>query len=72
MNIRIHENAVTETEEAAVYLKGMSDGLRISGNDEQAESLLAASEWMRKLSQNICGQGFIGCRGGVECGSDHK
>lgn len=59
------ENAQDETKELADYLKGFGDAM-------QNTKLSKAAEWMEKLSQNVCGQGYVGCRGGHDCGSDHK
>lgn len=54
-----------KVEELASYLKGFADSIQ---NEQIAES----SKWLKKLARNICGQGFVGCNGGNECGSDHK
>ncbi len=54
-----------EIRDLANYIKGMADAL-------QNAKLSEASEWLRKLSDNICGQGYIGCHGGKECDSNHK
>lgn len=62
---RLRENAVTEVRELSVYLKGMADA-------RENEKLEAAAKWMEELSRHICAQGYIGCKGGIECTSDHK
>lgn len=58
-------NAVKETSELAVYLEGFA-----AGRDDK--KLARAAEWMKRLSQDVCGQGYINCRGGENCRSDHK
>ena len=59
------ENAQDETKALADYLKGFADA-------NQNEKLSRAAEWLEKLSIRVCGQGYIGCSGGHDCGSDHK
>jgi hypothetical protein len=59
------ENAQDETKELADYLKGYGDAV-------QNAKISRAAEWMEKLSWNVCGQGYVGCSGGHDCGSDHK
>ena len=54
-----------ELKELAAYLKGMADAL-------ENEKMARASDWLKKLSHYVCGQGYIGCPGGPNCGSDHK
>lgn len=63
--MELRTNAVDEVKELAVYLRGMADG-------SQNEKLCTASEWLEKLSDHVCGQGYIGCNGGRKCSSDHK
>lgn len=62
---KLPENPVKETHELAVYLAGYAAG----AHDDR---LAAASKWLERLSDNICAQGYIGCRGGARCTSDHK
>lgn len=58
-------NSVDEVKELSVYLKGMADGTKNN-------RLQVAADWLEKLSRHVCGQGFVGCTGGVECDWDHK
>ncbi len=62
---RMSLNKVGEVKNLSLYLYGFST---VRG-DERLEK---AAEWLDKLSDHICGQGHIGCRGGPECSSDHK
>lgn len=59
------ENAEDETKELAAYIAGYAAAI-------ESPKMSKAAEWLEKLSQHVCGQGYIGCRGGRECGSDHK
>jgi hypothetical protein len=54
-----------EIAELAVYLQGMADATH-------NEKLSDAADWLKKLSEEICAQGYIGCEGGRKCTSDHK
>ncbi len=54
----------------AQYLTGMADAF--SSMNKPSDRLQDAAKWLEKLSQKMCGQGFIGCRGGTNCDSDHK
>ena len=49
----------------ANYLAGYADA-------QQNEKMSRAAEWLNNLSNHICVGGFIGCRGGEKCTSDHK
>jgi hypothetical protein len=40
------------------------------GRDD--DNLRAAADWLAKASQNICAQGYFGCRSGERCTADHK
>lgn len=62
-------NAIEELQQLITYIDGMVDN---EHNERKAEKLERASLWLGRLSEDICGQGFIGCNGGRECGSDHK
>ena len=61
----MQENAVEETSKLAAYVKGMAD---CTDNP----TLDKAAEWLEKLSRHVCGRGYIGCDGGVDCDYDHK
>lgn len=61
----MNKNAVEETKELSIYLAGFAAG-------RSDENLKKAAEWLEELSDHVCGQGYIGCDGGVECDSDHK
>ena len=62
---RMSTNATDETKELSVYLSGMADAT-------DNERLERAADWLERLSDHVCGQGYIGCDGGRECSSDHK
>ena len=49
----------------AAYVYGFAAGCKDT-------TLIEAADWLDKLSRSVCGQGYIGCRGGPECDSDHK
>lgn len=63
--MKMHKTKVEEVEELATYVKGFAAG-------RQDTKLEKAADWLDKLSYNMCGQGYVGCRGGRECSSDHK
>jgi DUF1680 family protein len=63
--IRDFRSAQHETGWLSAYLQGMADA-------QQNKELARASEWLCKISRNMCGKGFIGCHGGEKCDSDHK
>jgi len=58
-------NAVDEVRELAVYVAGFAAG-------REDDKLAEAAEWLNKLSDHVCAEGYIGCEGGRECASDHK
>ena len=60
---------IKEVEMLSEYLRGAAS---IAHNADNADTLQQASKWLKKLSQNMCEQGFIGCNGGEKCGSSHK
>jgi hypothetical protein len=62
-------NKIQEIKELSEYLRGASS---VAHNPGNAETLFAASMWLRKLSKHICGHGIIGCNGGENCTSSHK
>lgn len=68
----IDDSAIDAMGELEFYAKGAADAFRASGNDGLALNLERMAEQLRRLKHNICGQGFIGCRGGADCTSDHK
>jgi len=49
----------------ALYVEGFAQG---TGDDR----LKKAAKWLERLSENICAQGYIGCKSGRHCISDHK
>ena len=57
-------NAIDEVIELSNYLRGFADA-------QQNEKLHKASKYLKTLSREICGQGFI-CNGGKNCAGDHK
>ncbi len=62
---------IEEVKALSDFLSGVSIATQMFGNSGGAEKFKKASEWLRVLSYNICGQGYI-CRGGANCTSDHK
>jgi hypothetical protein len=60
---------IQEIRELAIYLEGMAAAAH---NEMHEATLSVASDWLKKLSRNVCSQGFIGCRGGENCESSHK
>jgi hypothetical protein len=65
---------IKEVEMLATKLEAIADWQRDSAQGETATSkaLRESSKWLKKLSHDMCGQGFIGCEGGEDCDSDHK
>lgn len=61
----INGTPIDEIKELAIYVRGMADAT-------ENEMLHDASEWLEKLSEHICTQGYIGCKSGSHCTSDHK
>lgn len=64
MNIT-DNNATTELKQVAIYVHGMADAT-------SNERLAIAARWLERASQNVCAQGYFGCRAGSKCTSDHK
>ena len=59
-------NCVDEIQSLAIYTWGLANG----SNDD---NLRRAAQWLNLLAaDHICGQGYIGCKGGRCCSSDHK
>ncbi len=54
-----------EIQRLANYVKGFADA-------KESSQLAKAAEWLEKASRQVCAQGFIGCKGGDNCNSDHK
>ena len=61
-----------EVQEFADFLKGYVAGLSHIASEGELRPLRDIEKWLRKLRNNMCGQGFIGCRGGDDCSSSHK
>ena len=64
-DIRPIGNAIDEIKRLASYVEGFAAA-------QQSNQLARAAKWLEKLSRDVCGQGYIGCRGGYKCSSDHK
>ena len=47
------------------YIKGFADA-------QENEILKDGSDAIDLLIKSVCGQGYIGCKGGDKCSSDHK
>ncbi len=63
---------MTESEklrDCRIYLQGYAAALREPGASEQ---IRRAAEWLQRIENRVCGQGYIGCNGGPRCMSDHK
>jgi len=60
-----NHSAVEEVQTLATYVAGFAEG-------RDDEKLKEAAKWLDKLSDHVCGQGYIGCVGGPQCSSDHK
>ncbi len=55
-----------ELQSLAAYLKGFADA-------KENQQLRSSSEWLQKLSTQVCSQGYIGCYNVFgKCTSDHK
>ncbi len=67
-------NAIEEVNTLAekLYAIGRWQEDQIRGTTETGELLISASKWLKKLTRDMCGQGFVGCTGGAKCTSDHK
>lgn len=61
----LHEDAADEVRELSIYISGYA-----AGNFD--EKLAKAAVWLDELSRHVCAQGYIGCKGGSTCSSDHK
>jgi hypothetical protein len=65
------KTAQQEYRDNALLLEGAAHGLEVS-NPKFASLLKDAADKLKWASKFMCGQGFFGCRGGEQCGSDHK
>lgn len=61
-----------EAESIADWLHGFAAAVGVGGDCDCSMKLEQAACKIDKLSRNMCGHGFVGCRGGDNCGSDHK
>lgn len=59
-------------ESLSAYVRGMADAFALKSREDASARLRSAADWLEKLAVNMCGAGFIGCRGGPGCTSDHK
>ena len=68
------KNSIREVEDLALQLQTLGRFCCDSAQavTEHGKLLLDSAEWLRKLSGNMCGAGYIGCTGGPECDLDHK
>lgn len=69
-------NTLTESkrqkmEGLAIYLRGASEALNET-NEPFSCKLTEASAFLEEAAMHTCSQGYIGCRGGDKCTSDHK
>ena len=66
-----HRNKIAETRDLSIFLEGYSLAF-LSENPDLAKNLRLTASWLKKISQNMCGKGYIGCNGGENCESSHK
>ena len=62
---KVAETACDEIAKLASYVAGFA----ASAHDPK---LAEAAEWLEKLADMTCAQGYVGCYGGRGCTSDHK
>lgn len=62
-------NENTKLDNLIAFLEGMAESAK---RDSTADKLDEAVKYLQKLNRNMCGQGYCGCHGGPNCGSDHK
>lgn len=63
------DNEIDKIEEAVAFFKGIKS---VCEDRESIRIYANAIEALKQMARNICGQGYIGCNGGIECDSDHK
>ena len=68
------KTVIDEISELAIRLNAVGRWMedRVSIETETGKLMLDSAKWLKKLSNNICAGGIIGCRGGRDCTSDHK
>lgn len=62
---------IEEYREHATFLRGASAGLKTT-NESLADVLEDVADKLEEASRHMCGQGYFGCNGGLNCDSDHK
>lgn len=68
----MEKNPIDEIHELAVQLKAIGTWMMDQQETPTGKLLVESAKWLYELSENICGQGYIGCDGGRDCDSDHK
>ena len=58
-----------KTKKAYIYLANYAKGFADARENHTMYDIYKSIEY---LSDHVCGQGFINCKGGDECDSDHK
>jgi len=61
----MNNGARQEVHDLALYVRGLGTG-------SKDYRLLNVADWLDRLEGQVCKQGYIGCRGGETCTSDHK
>lgn len=59
------DNEVDATLMLSEYIRGLA-------NLKADKRLYCAAEIIKNYAREICGAGFLGCKGGKHCSSDHK
>ena len=67
-------NPIKELQDLAIQLEAIAywqqDG--VQSETKTGILLCESAKWLRKASNNICAQGYFGCRSGTACTSEHK
>ena len=56
----------------ARWLEGFAAGVGVAQMKGTATDLARCAERLRRMAEQTCGRGSIGCWGGPTCTSDHK
>lgn len=67
-------NQIDDVMELSVRLRAIGEWQQdqVCATTSTSKTLIEASDWLEKLSRHMCGQGYIRCRGGANCDSDHR
>jgi len=69
--IEMTDNTIDEVKSIINWLDGFSTAYSVH-EDTNLFMIRRAMQYLEKLNRHICGQGFIGCKGGRDCTSSHK